>query len=146
MVPWAAWLLFTGVLARCAVLWVAPAVLRVWGVAAGRSLVHPSIWPFRTILHPPVQSLCMFCVCHHLVVSSASVGTLSLGRGVFGVRQPPKTPAYVLHYSSFTSPSSGHKLYFVFHNRYSCQVPQNLKSLGSFRGLRAFVLIFCVNR
>ena len=37
----AAWLLFTGVLARCAVLWVALAVLRVWGVAAGRSLVHP---------------------------------------------------------------------------------------------------------
>ena len=40
-VSWAAWLLFTGVLARCAVLWVARAVLRVWGVAAGRSLVHP---------------------------------------------------------------------------------------------------------
>ena len=41
MVSWAAWLLFTGVLARCAVLWVARAVLRVWGVAAGCSLVHP---------------------------------------------------------------------------------------------------------
>ena len=36
----AAWLLFTGVLARCAVLWVARAVLRVRGVAVGRSLVH----------------------------------------------------------------------------------------------------------
>ena len=35
---------------------------------------------------------------------------------------PPKTPAYVLHYSSFTPPSSGHKLYFVFHNKSSCQV------------------------
>ena len=32
--------MFTGVLARCAVLWVACAVLRVPGVAAGRSLVH----------------------------------------------------------------------------------------------------------
>ena len=39
-VSWAAWLLFTGVLPRCAVLWVARAVLPVWGVAAGRSLVH----------------------------------------------------------------------------------------------------------
>ena len=25
-------------------------------------------------------------------------------RFLFGVRQPPKTPAYVLHYSSFTPP------------------------------------------
>ena len=41
MVSWAAWLLFTGVLAPCAVLLVARAVLRVWGVAAGRSLVDP---------------------------------------------------------------------------------------------------------
>ena len=40
-VSWAAWLLFTGVLALCAVLWVARAVLRVRGVAAGRSLVDP---------------------------------------------------------------------------------------------------------
>ena len=54
---------------------------------------------------------------------------------LFGVRQPPKTPAYGLHYSSFTPPSSGHKLYFVFHNKSSCQVPRNLKSLGNFRGL-----------
>ena len=36
MVSWAPWLLFTGVLARCAVLWIARAVLRVRGVAAGR--------------------------------------------------------------------------------------------------------------
>ena len=41
MVSWAAWLLFTGVLARCAVLWVARAVLGVWDIAAGRSLLHP---------------------------------------------------------------------------------------------------------
>ena len=37
----APWLLFTGLLALCAVLWVVRAVLRVRGVAAGRSLVHP---------------------------------------------------------------------------------------------------------
>ena len=55
---------------------------------------------------------------------------------------PPKTPAYVLHYSSFTPPSSGHKLYFVFHNKSSCQVPRNSKSLGNFRGLGAFFLFF----
>ena len=36
-VSWATWLLFTGVLARCVVLWVACAVLRVRGVAASRS-------------------------------------------------------------------------------------------------------------
>ena len=59
---------------------------------------------------------------------------------------PPKTLAYVLHYSSFTPPSSGHKLYFVFHNRSSCQVPRNLKSLGNFRELGAIFLVFCVNR
>ena len=40
-VSWAAWLLYTGVLALCAVLWVARVVLRRRGVAAGRSLVHP---------------------------------------------------------------------------------------------------------
>ena len=40
-VSWAPWLLFTGVLARFAVLGVARAVLRVQGVAAGHSLVHP---------------------------------------------------------------------------------------------------------
>ena len=40
-VSWAAWLLYTGVLALCAVLWVARVVLRGRGVAAGRSLVHP---------------------------------------------------------------------------------------------------------
>ena len=34
----ATWLLFTGVLARCVVLWVACAVLRVRGVSAGRTL------------------------------------------------------------------------------------------------------------
>ena len=39
-VSWAAWLLYTGVLALCAVLWVARVVLRGRGVAAGRSLVH----------------------------------------------------------------------------------------------------------
>ena len=37
-VSWATWLLFTGVLARCVVLWVACAVLRMRGVAAGRTL------------------------------------------------------------------------------------------------------------
>ena len=37
----ATWLLFTGVLARCVLLCVACAVLRVQGVAAGRTLVHP---------------------------------------------------------------------------------------------------------
>ena len=40
-VSWATWLLFTGVLAWCVVLWGACAVLRVRGVAAGRTLVHP---------------------------------------------------------------------------------------------------------
>ena len=40
-VSWAVWLLYTGVLALCAVLWVARMVLRGRGVAAGRSLVHP---------------------------------------------------------------------------------------------------------
>ena len=40
-VSWAGWLLYTGVLALCAVLWVARVVLRGRGVAAGRSLVHP---------------------------------------------------------------------------------------------------------
>ena len=40
-VSWAAWLLYTGVLALCAVLWVARVVWRGRGVAAGRSLVHP---------------------------------------------------------------------------------------------------------
>ena len=40
-VSWAAWLLYTGVLALCAVLLVARVVLRGRGVAAGRSLVHP---------------------------------------------------------------------------------------------------------
>ena len=66
---------------------------------------------------------------------------------LFGVRQPPKTPAYVLHNSSFTPPSSGQKLHFVFHNKSTCQVPRNLKSLGSFRGLGAFFfVVFCVNR
>ena len=39
-VSWAAWLLYTGVLALCAVLWVARVVLRGRGVAAGCSLVH----------------------------------------------------------------------------------------------------------
>ena len=41
-VSWAVWLLYTGVLALCAVLWVARVVLRGRGVAAGRSLVHPA--------------------------------------------------------------------------------------------------------
>ena len=40
-VSWAAWLLYNGVLALCAVLWVARVVLCGRGVAAGRSLVHP---------------------------------------------------------------------------------------------------------
>ena len=65
---------------------------------------------------------------------------------LFAVRQPLKTPAYVFHYSSFIPPSSGHKLYVVFHNKSSCQVPRNLKSLGNFRGLGAFLLVFCVNQ
>ena len=39
-VSWAPWLLSTGVLARCLVLWVARAVLRVRGVAAGRALAN----------------------------------------------------------------------------------------------------------
>ena len=38
-----------------------------------------NIWPFRRILHPPVSWVCMFRVCHHLVVYSASVGTLCSG-------------------------------------------------------------------
>ena len=58
--------------------------------------------------------------------SRLSFFSSSLSTFLFGVRQPPKSPAYVLHYSSFTPPSSGHKLYFVFHNKSSCQVPQNL--------------------
>ena len=53
---------------------------------------------------------------------------------------PRRSHAYVLHYSCFTPFSSGHKLHFVFHNKSSCQVPGNLKSLGRFRGLGAF---FC---
>ena len=65
---------------------------------------------------------------------------------MFGVRQPPRTSAYVLHYSSFTPPSSGHKLYFVFHNKASCKVPRNLKCLGNFRRLGALFLVFCVNQ
>ena len=40
-VSWAAWLLYNGVLALCALLWVARVVLCGRGVAAGRSLVHP---------------------------------------------------------------------------------------------------------
>ena len=40
-VSWAPWLLFTAVVARCLVVWVAHAVLHVRGVAAGRPLVHP---------------------------------------------------------------------------------------------------------
>ena len=39
-VSWSTLLLFTGVLARCVMLWVACAVLSLRGVAAGRSLVH----------------------------------------------------------------------------------------------------------
>ena len=39
-VSWAAWLLYTVVLALCAVLWVARVVLRGRGVVARRSLVH----------------------------------------------------------------------------------------------------------
>ena len=39
-VSWAAWLLYTGVVALCAVLWVARVVLRGRGVATGRSLVR----------------------------------------------------------------------------------------------------------
>ena len=39
-VSWAAWLLYTGALALCAVLWVARVMLLGRGVAAGRSLVH----------------------------------------------------------------------------------------------------------
>ena len=38
---WATWFLFSRLLAQCVVLSVACAVLRVWGVAAGRTLVHP---------------------------------------------------------------------------------------------------------
>ena len=37
---WVTWLLFTGLLTRCVVLWVLCAVLRVRGVVAGRSLIH----------------------------------------------------------------------------------------------------------
>ena len=44
------------------------------------------------------------------------------------------------HYAAVTS--SGHKLYFVFHNKSSCQVPRDLKSLGNFRGLGAFFWFF----
>ena len=57
---------------------------------------------------------------------------------------PPKPPPNVLHYSLFTPPSSGHKLYFDFHNKSSCQAPRNLKSLGNFRGLGA--ILFCFLR
>ena len=59
MLSWAAWLLFTSVPARCAVLWVARAVLRVWGVAAGRSLVHPDggcLWPVGAGYPPGAHS------------------------------------------------------------------------------------------
>ena len=61
---------------------------------------------------------------------------------MFGVRQPPKNPAYVLHYSSFTPPSSGLNVSFAYHKKSSLQVPRNLKSLGNFRGLGAFFLFF----
>ena len=69
-------------------------------------------------------------------------GYIELGRGVFGVRQPGETPAYVLHYSSFTPPSSGLNVYFVYHKKSSFQVPRNLKSLGNVRRLGAFFFIF----
>ena len=55
----------------------------------------------------------------------------------------PKTPAYVLHYSSFTPPP-------LFRSKYVLCFPQevlipsspNLKSLRNFRGLGAFFLFF----
>ena len=84
----------------------------------------------------------MFCVCHHLVVFLRLSGYTELGRGVFGVRQPPKTPAYVLHYAFFTPPSSGLNMYFVSHKKSSFHVPRNLKSLGNFRGIGTFFLLF----
>ena len=65
---------------------------------------------------------------------------------MFGVKQPPRTPAYFLHYLSFTPPSLGQKLYIVSHNKSSSQVPRNLKSLGNFKGLCAIFLVFCVDR
>ena len=65
---------------------------------------------------------------------------------VFGVRQPPITPAYVLHYSSFTPPSSGLNVYIVSHKKSSFQVSRNLESLGNFRGLGAVFFVFCVDR
>ena len=61
---------------------------------------------------------------------------------MFDVRQPPRTPAYLLHYSSFTPRSSGQKLYFVSHNKSSSKVPRNLKSCGTVTRLGAFFLSF----
>ena len=79
----------------------------------------------------------VFNVCDYMLVSRKRFKQFELPE-VFVVRQPPKIRDYVLHHSSFTPPSSGHKPYFVFHNKSSCHVPRNLISLGSFRGLGAF--------
>ena len=55
---------------------------------------------------------------------------------VFVVRQPPKTPSYVLHYSSFTPPSSGHKLYFVFPQQVLMPSSPKLEIFGNLQGTR----------
>ena len=66
---------------------------------------------------------------------------------MFGVRHPLRSPAYILHYSSITPAFSGLNMYLIYHNKSSIQVTRNLKSLGNFRGLGAFLLYFVpINR
>ena len=68
----------------------------VWG---GECMKHLAFQESCTPMHG--VTLYFFCLAPPGGFFRLS-GCTDLGRGVFGVRRPPRTPGYVLHYSSVT--------------------------------------------
>ena len=58
--------------------------------------------------------------------------------------QPPRTPAYVLHYSSFTPSLFRSRTLLCFPQQ--VLIPGSPKSLGNFRGLREFFFFASIDR
>ena len=55
---------------------------------------------------------------------------------LFGVRQPPKTPAYVLHYSSFTPPLFRSQSVLCFPQQVLIPSSPKLEIFGKLQGTR----------
>ena len=94
-----------------------------------------NIWPFRTISHPAVPSLCMFRVCHHLVVSSASVGALSWGRECL-VSDSPQNPYQCPPLLIFYPPPFRSQTVLCFPQQVLMPSSAKLEIFGKFQGTR----------